>query len=191
MVKRGATAIAPHAVRRLEDRTRGLTRNVCSPTQSRHSTSREADIYRPLLDGLRKVAASLRTHRCKSHDIENAEQKQIVLLGRDRLRSKRWHGLPAFLHRLDPEPDGIQGRQKHEGEHCSAERSSDQGICERSPKNRMRERNESEHRGERGENYRTRALDCRFDHGIKRRQSVFLVRSYLSDQDERVTHEYP
>ena len=138
MVKRGATAIAPHAVRRLEDRTRGLTRNVCSPTQSRHSTSREADIYRPLLDGLRKVAASLRTHRCKSHDIENAEQKQIVLLGRDRLRSKRWHGLPAFLHRLDPEPDGVQGRQKHEGEHCSAERSSDQGICEGSPKHRMR-----------------------------------------------------
>src|SRR5205823_13728170 len=39
--------------------------------------------------------------------------RRFVLLGYDGLRSNRRNGLPAFLHRFDLEPDGIQGRQKH------------------------------------------------------------------------------
>src|SRR6266700_2979296 len=52
--------------------------------------------------------------------------RRFVLLGYDGIRSNRCNGLPAFLHRFDLEPDGIQRRQKHEGEHRSAEGSTDQ-----------------------------------------------------------------
>src|SRR5436305_4395740 len=95
-------------------------------------------------------------------------------------------GVLALRDRPDPEPDGIQRRQEHERENRPAERSADQGVRQRSPENRVGERNEREHRGKRRQNDRARALYGGLDDGIEWRQSIFLVLADLPDQDQRV-----
>src|SRR5881628_665160 len=63
--------------------------------------------------------------------------------------------LPVLCHRCDLEPDGIQSWQEHERENRPAEGTPDQGVCQRSPENRLGERNDRQHGGERRQNDRT------------------------------------
>src|SRR5260370_19546235 len=62
---------------------------------------------------------------------------------------------PFRSNRLHPEPDGVKRRQKHECKDSSDGRSTDKRVCQRAPKDRERERNESQHRGQRGKNDRS------------------------------------
>src|SRR5207302_1893335 len=97
--------------------------------------------------------------------------------------------LPIPCHRFDLEPDGIQSWQEHEGENRPAEGTPDQGVCQRSPENRLGERSELQHGGERRQNDRTGALHGGLDHRVEWRQSILLVLADLVDQDERVAHQ--
>src|SRR3954468_22344712 len=98
-----------------------------------------------------------------------------ILLDRNRLRSNLRSGARALRDGLDLEPDGIQSRQEDEREDGPAERSADQRVRQRSPENRVSERNECQHRSKRGQNHRTGALHGGLDHGGEWRQSILLV----------------
>src|SRR5260370_2872035 len=62
---------------------------------------------------------------------------------------------PFRSNRLHPEPDGVKRRQKRQCKDSSNGRSTDKRVCQRAPKDRERERNESQHRGQRGKNDRS------------------------------------
>src|SRR5688500_9151119 len=117
------------------------------------------------------------------------ELSLVVISGRNRLCSNRGANLPALSRRLNPEPDGVRGRQEQQGDHGPAKRPTNQGVRERSPEHRVRERNEREHGSQRRENDGPRTLHSGFDYGIEWRQSILLVLTYLTHQDERVAHE--
>src|SRR3954468_21979966 len=95
-----------------------------------------------------------------------------ILLDGNRLRSNLRSGVRALRDGLDLEPDGIQSRQEDEREDGPAERSADQRVGQRSPENRLSERNECQHRGKRRQHDRAGALHGGLDYGIERRQSI-------------------
>src|SRR5207249_7749500 len=98
----------------------------------------------------------------------------------DRRRLSRRNELPVLCHLFDLEPDGIQSWQEHERENRAAEGSPDQSVCQRSPENRLGERNKRQHGGERRQNDRTGALHGGLDHRIEWCQSILLVLTNLA-----------
>src|SRR4029079_7127307 len=106
-----------------------------------------------------------------------------LLPGFNGLRLNRRSNLPVLYCWLDLEPDGIQRRQEHQRQNRSPEGSTDQRVRQRPPENRMRQRNEGQHGGERRQDDWTGALHGGFDHRIKWRQSILLVAADLTDQD--------
>ncbi len=71
------------------------------------------------------------------------------------------------------------------------QRPANQRIGERSPEDRMSERNERRDRRQRGQQNRAGALHRRLHHRVERIEPRLLVMMDLANQDQRIAHQDP
>src|SRR5258708_38284738 len=91
---------------------------------------------------------------------------------------------------LDSEPDGIESGQKNERKERSNRSSTNERVGQRSPEDRERQRNECKDRSQCCEDNWSGPLDGGFHDSMKVVEPLILICLDLTDQDERITHQY-
>ena len=95
----------------------------------------------------------------------------------------------SFLGWPDPEPGCVKGRQEQKDHHGTDRRSSDQGVGHGTPEDGVRQRDEGEHGGQRGQDDRSGSLDGCLDDSAVVIEAGFAVFLDLLGQDQGVAHQ--